>query len=141
MPALSGATAHTLAEAVLILHVAFVLFVALGAALVWRWPRLAWLHLPAVAWGAYAELSGTVCPLTYLENHLLHLAQGAGYSGGFIEQHLLPLLYPGLVLTPEQARWIALAAGALTLLWNGTLYALLWRRRSTPALPPPPLDR
>ena len=46
------------ADAVALLHLAFVLFVAFGGLLVWRWPRLVWLHLPAVGWGALIEFTG-----------------------------------------------------------------------------------
>ena len=41
-----------LADVVLAAHFLFVLFVVLGGLLVLRWPRLAWVHLPAAAWGA-----------------------------------------------------------------------------------------
>jgi len=79
-----------LADAVLLAHAAFVAFVVLGGLLVLRWPRLAWVHLPVVAWGAGIEFAGGICPLTPLENHLRALAQQQGYAGGFVE-HLLRL--------------------------------------------------
>lgn len=126
---MSGSTALLLAEAILTVHFGFILFVALGGLLAWRWPRLVWLHLPAVAWGGFVELSGTICPLTRWENHFLALAQTAGYDEGFVAHYLLPLIYPGLVLTPETARHIAIGAGLLALTWNAILYVLLWRRR------------
>jgi hypothetical protein len=63
---------------VLTAHLAFVLFVVFGALLVLRRPRLAWLHLPAVAWGVFVELTGRGCPLTALEN-LMRLR--AGWAG------------------------------------------------------------
>jgi hypothetical protein len=84
-----------LADAVLLLHLGFILFVVFGALLLHRFPRLVWLHLPAVAWGAYAEISGTICPLTPLENRLRELGGQAGYAGSFIEHYLWPLIYPG----------------------------------------------
>lgn len=82
------------AEAVVLLHLLFIAFVVLGAALLPRWPRLVWLHVPALLWGVYVELSGSLCPLTPLENELRALAGARGYGGGFIEHYLLPLLYP-----------------------------------------------
>jgi hypothetical protein len=83
-----------LADAVVVLHLAFVAFVVAGGLLVLRWPRLAWAHVPAAAWGALIEFAGWICPLTPLENHLRRLAGQAGYEGGFVEQHLLAALYP-----------------------------------------------
>jgi hypothetical protein len=87
-------SARLLADAVLVLHLAFVLFVAAGVLAVARWRRLAWLHLPAVAWGVGISLTGTVCPLTPLEQWLRTRAGQQGYAGGFIEHYLLGIVYP-----------------------------------------------
>ena len=57
-----------LANSTIVFHTAFVLFVVLGAALVARWRRLAWLHIPALAWGVWVVFASRVCPLTRLEN-------------------------------------------------------------------------
>lgn len=111
------------ADAVLLLHLAFILFVVLGGLLVLRWPRLALLHLPAVAWGATVECLQLLCPLTPLENRLRRLAGERGYEGGFIEHYLEPLIYPA-GLTPG----IQLGLGALVLLINLVPYGLLLRR-------------
>jgi hypothetical protein len=73
------------ADFVLLLHLAFILFVVLGGLIVFRWPRFMWLHIPAAAWGEFIELTGRVCPLTPLENRLRIAAGETGYSGGFIE--------------------------------------------------------
>ena len=113
------------ADAVLAAHLAFVLFVACGGLLVLRTPRLAWLHLPAVAWGAYVELSGSICPLTPLEVTLRRGAGEAGYGGDFIEHYLVSLIYPA-GLTRE----LQMALGAAALLLNLIVYFILWRRRS-----------
>jgi hypothetical protein len=112
-----------LADAVLVTHAAFVAFVMLGGLLAWRRPRLAWLHLPAVAWGAWIELTGGVCPLTPLENRLRSLAGEQGYPGGFLEHYLLALLYPD-GLTHE----LQLALALLVLAVNAVVYAVAWRR-------------
>jgi hypothetical protein len=82
------------AEAVLLLHFSFIAFVLFGAllALRWRWVVLA--HLPAAAWGCFVELTGRICPLTYVENDLRSRAGLSGYSEGFIEHYLLPVIYP-----------------------------------------------
>ena len=115
---------HLWADMVVLLHASFVLFVLLGGLAVLRWRRLAWLHLPAVLWGAAIELGGWICPLTYLENHLRRMAGGAGYNATFIERYLEPLLYP-LGLT----RHAQLVFGFTALLINLAVYARLWSRR------------
>src|SRR5437867_9964956 len=93
-----------LADAVVVLHAAFVVFVVLGGVLVIRWRRLAWLHVPAAIWGALIEFAGWICPLTPLENSFRARAGDAGYAGGFVEHYLLRALYPD-GLTPS-VRWL-----------------------------------
>jgi hypothetical protein len=112
------------ADLVVAIHFAFILFVVAGGLLVLRYPRLAWLHVPAALWGAGIELVGGICPLTPLENALRRAAGQAGYDGGFIEYYLLPVIYPA-GLTPT----VSLVLGLGVLLVNGAIYALLWRRR------------
>ena len=114
-----------LADFLVLVHVAFVLFVALGALLVWRWPRVAWVHVPAAVWGIAIEWSGAICPLTPLENCLRDRAGRAGYQGDFVQHYLIPVLYPvGL------NREVQIVLGALALLINVGLYSwLLVRRR------------
>ncbi len=118
------------ADALVVLHTAFVLFVALGGLAVLRWRWLAWLHLPAAAWGVLIEYSGWICPLTPLEQRLRHAAGQASYSGSFTEHYLLPLLYPaGLTRTVE----IVLGSFVLTLnvaIYGTMLYRLRKRRSS-----------
>jgi hypothetical protein len=116
------------ADLLVALHFAFVLFVLLGALLVVRWPKLAYLHLPAAVWGIWIEFSGRICPLTPLENVLRRRAGESGYTGGFIEHYLLPLLYPsGLT------RGLQVALGLVVLAINVGIYGyLLLRRRGTP---------
>ena len=97
-----------LADALLVLHLGFVLFVVLGGLLVLRRPRLAWLHLPAVVWGAAIEFTGGICPLTPLENRWRVQAGGSGYQGGFIEHYVTAALYPdGLTRGVQLARGVA----------------------------------
>ena len=115
-----------LADFVLVLHAGFVAFVMLGALLVLRWPRLAWVHVPVAVWGAGIEFLGGICPLTPLENHWRRLAGELGYQGGFVEHYVVSVLYPdGLT------RRVQLVLGALVLLVNGAIYArVLWRVRA-----------
>jgi hypothetical protein len=112
------------ADAVLIVHMAFVLFVVFGAALVLRWPRVMWLHLPAAVWGVLIEFGGWICPLTPLENFLRKLGGEAGYSGGFIEHYITSTLYPdGLT------REIQLALGIGVALLNLLIYGWYLRKK------------
>lgn len=114
------------ADALVLLHLAFILFVLGGGLLLLRWPRLAWLHLPAVAWGATVEFFHLLCPLTPWENQLRRAAGQAGYDGGFVEHYLIPLIYPA-GLTAQLQLWL----GAVVLLVNGAVYGwLVWRWRS-----------
>lgn len=113
-----------LADAVVALHFGFVLFVTLGSFLVLRWPRVAWVHVPAAVWGAGIEFLGGICPLTPLEIRLRRLAGEAGYSGGFIEHYLLPVLYPG-GLTRE----VQIALGGLVVVLNLAVYGWILARR------------
>ena len=114
-----------LADLVVVLHSAFVLFVVLGGLFALRWPRAAWLHLPAAIWGAGIELLAGICPLTPLENHLRRLGGEAGYSGGFVEHYVLPVLYP-----EELTRGVQLAIGIFVVVLNVVIYAVVWRRRA-----------
>lgn len=113
-----------LADGLVALHLAFLLFVVFGGLLVARFPRVIWLHVPAALWGALIELSGWICPLTPWEQVLRRRAGQAGYTEGFIEHYLMPVIYPA-GLTPS----IQLALGAAVIAVNGGVYAWLWRRR------------
>jgi hypothetical protein len=125
-------TYRWLADAVLLLHLAFIAFATFGALAVWRWPRLAWLHLPALGWAAYVVLAGDICPLTPLENTLRRAGGEAGYGQSFIEHYLLPLIYPDAV-QGEMGRGLQAALGVGLLLLNLGAYAMLLARRSRPA--------
>jgi len=108
---------HLSADLILIIHLAFVLFVALGGFLVLRRPRLMWLHLPAVVWGVLSEFLGVICPLTPLETTLRELGGGTGYKGDFIEHYVTAVIYPsGLT------RGIQVALGFGAILLNMAIY-------------------
>lgn len=114
-----------LADLAVLLHALFILFVVGGGFLVLRWPRLAWLHLPAALWGGVVELSNWFCPLTDLELYWRRRGGESGYSGSFIEHYLEPLIYPaGLTVR------LQIYMGVGVLLLNGAIYFILWRRRS-----------
>lgn len=114
------------ADALVLVHLSFILFVLLGGLLLLRWPRLIWLHLPAMAWGIVVECLHLGCPLTPWENQLRRIAGQAGYDGGFIEHYLIPLIYPA-GLTPQ----IQIGLGAIVVLVNLAVYTwLIWRWRN-----------
>ncbi|MBJ7547445.1 DUF2784 domain-containing protein [Pseudomonas sp. OA3] len=114
------------ADALVLVHLSFILFVLLGGLLLLRWPRLIWLHLPAVAWGIVVECLHLGCPLTPWANQLRRMAGQAGYDGGFIEHYLIPLIYPA-GLTPQ----IQIGLGAIVVLVNLAVYTwLIWRWRN-----------
>lgn len=111
------------ADLTVVVHLAFILVVVLGGLAVLRWPWMALLHLPTAAWGAWIEITGGVCPLTTLENRLRALAGQEGYTGGFIDHYLVPVIYPP-GLTRAHQLWIA--GGVLAL--NLVVYSLVLRR-------------
>ena len=110
------------ADLLVILHLGFILFVALCGLLVAYRPRLAMLHLPAVLWGALIEFKGWICPLTPLEIRWRALAGQAGYRGGFIEHYLIELIYP-----PGLTPGLQYLLGGLVLAINAGLHLRAWR--------------
>ena len=108
-----------LADSLVILHFAFTTFVVFGGFLTWRWPRLAVVHLPALVWGCWVEVSHSICPLTPLENHFRHLGGEAGYSGSFLAHYLRSMLYPvGLTGHIQWALAAALIAVNVIAYWG-----------------------
>jgi nitrate reductase gamma subunit len=115
---------RSLADLVLVVHLAFVLFVVLGGLLALRWPWVSLLHIPAAVWGVLIEYSGWICPLTPLENSLRRSGGEAGYSGGFIEHYIQPLLYPAGLTRGTQ-----IVLGSLAVLVNLAAYSAVIARR------------
>jgi hypothetical protein len=113
-----------LADLVVWVHVGFIVFVVLGGLLVMKWPRLIWIHLPAVFWGIAIELSGWICPLTPLENWLRHKGGEENYQFDFVARYLLPMLYPQGLTRRSQ-----IVLGALVLVVNAAIYRWVFRKR------------
>lgn len=113
-----------LAGVIIVAHFLFIAFVAAGGLLILRWPRLAWVHLPAVVWGVVVELTGWICPLTPLENYLRRLGGSSSYSGGFIEQYLIPIIYPANLTAATQY-----ILGGLVIVVNLILYFLVIQKQ------------
>jgi Protein of Unknown function (DUF2784) len=116
------------ADLVLVVHLAFVFFVVLGGLLVLRSPGLAWLHVPAAIWGVLIEYTGWICPLTPLENSFRMRGGEAGYSGGFIEHYVKPLLYPAGLTHSTQV-----VLGSIVLILNLAAYGILISRATSRA--------
>ena len=119
-----------MANLIVLVHFLFVVFVVLGGLLALRWPRIIWLHVPAVIWGALVEFTGWICPLTPLENRLRRAAGDTSYQGDFIAHYILPALYPNGLTRRDQ-----LMLGGIALALNFAIYALVFvrHRRSAPA--------
>jgi hypothetical protein len=109
-----------MADLIVLVHFAFVIFVVLGGLLALRWPRIVWLHVPAVVWGALVEFTGWTCPLTPLENRLRRASGEERYQGDFIAQYILPTLYPDGLTRRDQ-----LMLGGVALAINIAIYALV----------------
>jgi len=115
------------AEAVLLLHLAFILFVLFGAAFALRRRWFAVVHLPAAAWGFFVEITGRICPLTYVENFFRVEAGQSGYTQSFIEHYLLAIIYPaGLT------RGVQFVLAAVVVVINVALYAWIFYPRRAP---------
>jgi len=113
-----------LAGVIIVAHFLFIAFVAAGGLLILRWPSLAWVHLPAVVWGVVVELTGWICPLTPLENYLRQLAGKSSYSGDFIEQYLIPVIYPANLTAAMQY-----ILGGLVIAVNLVIYTIIIRKQ------------
>jgi hypothetical protein len=112
------------AECILLIHFIFIIFAALGAILVLIRNKIAWLHVPTVIWATLIEFTGWICPLTPLENWLRFQGGESGYSSGFIEYYIHPLLYPEMLTRNGQ-----LLLGILLLGFNVIIYLRVFSRR------------
>ena len=110
------------ANALALIHLAFILFVVFGGLLLLKWPKLMWLHLPAAVWGALIEFAGWYCPLTSMENAMLRRAGESGYTGGFVAHYIFAAIYPaGLT------RGIEILIGVVVLVVNVSVYVRVFR--------------
>jgi hypothetical protein len=113
------------ADLLVVIHFAFIVFVIFGGLLVLKWGKASVLHLPCVLWGALIEFRGWICPLTPLEHHFREAAGGEGYSGGFINYYLMPIIYPeGLT------EGIQIVLGVIVLAVNLCVYGLVLLKRA-----------
>ena len=111
------------ADIILIIHFLFILFVIFGALLFFIVKKIVFIHIPAIIWGSYIELTHSICPLTYLENWFLHKANLTTYSEGFIQNYLVPIVYP-INLTKDLQ--IFLGIGLIVI--NIVIYAFIFNK-------------
>ena len=119
-----------LADLLVVFHLVFILYVIAGALLIFKWPKTFWLHLPSCFWGMTFEFNGLICPLTPWEIQLRRLAGEEGYTGSFIEQYLIPIIYPSGL-----NREFQMLLGSCVLIVNFSLYTLILikrRKKKTP---------
>ena len=119
-----------LADLLVVFHLVFILYVIAGALLIFTWPKTLWIHLPSCFWGMTVEFTGWICPLTPWEIQLRRLAGEEGFSRSFIEQYLIPMIYPSGL-----NREIQMLMGSIVLIVNLSLYTLILikrRKRKTP---------
>ena len=111
------------ANLILIVHLIFILFVVFGALLFFASTKIIFIHIPALIWGSYIELTNSICPLTYLENWFLHKANLTTYSEGFIQNYLVPIVYP-VNLTKD----IQIYLGIALIVINIIIYAFIFNK-------------
>lgn len=111
------------ADLLVLLHLAFVIFVVAGGLTAFKWPCMMLLHIPAAGWGAIIEYKGWICPLTPWENNLRKLAGEEGYTEGFIEHYILQIVYP-----PGLTRDMQTTLGTIVIVVNLLIYAVLFYR-------------
>ena len=117
---------HFLADLVVLIHLAFIVFAVLGGILTYWWRKALWLHIPVVLWAGWIEFTGGICPLTPLENWLRSRGEQVTYSIDFVGKYILPLVYPeGLT------RGIQLVLGAIVGLVNILIYVYIFKIRKT----------
>jgi hypothetical protein len=90
-----------LLDSVILLHTAWVFFLAAGFVFALRYSKIALIHVGGLLLSFFLNLMGWYCPLTYLENFLHALEEAdVGYTSSFMKQHIYRFLYPDL---PELA--------------------------------------
>ena len=110
------------ANLTLIAHLMFILFVIFGGLLYLIFSKIIYIHLPALLWGIYVELTNSICPLTYLENWFLNKGNLTTYSNNFISNYIFPIIYPDS-LTAE----IQIYLGVSLIIINILIYSLIFK--------------
>ena len=103
------------ANLTLIIHFAFILFAVFGGLFLLVSIKIVFIHIPSLIWASYLELTHSVCPLTYLENWFLNKAELETYSEGFIQNYLVPIVYP-MNLTKDLQIYLGIALIVLNII-------------------------
>jgi hypothetical protein len=115
---------RALADAVVVIHLLFIIFTVLGALLLLKWPKLMILHIPCAAWGVIVQVARNgVCPLTPLEKYFRELGDQAGYAGGFVDHYITSLIY-----VSDPPPWLHVALGIGVFVINATVYGIVIAR-------------
>jgi Protein of Unknown function (DUF2784) len=85
---------RVLANVVVAVHLAYLVFIPAGGFLAWRWPRLIPFHLAAVAAAVISVTIGYDCPLTGWEQALRRHGGEHPYRDGFVDHYLKGRVYP-----------------------------------------------
>jgi len=112
------------ANLTLIVHFTFILLVVFGSLLFFVAKKIIFIHIPALIWGSYIELTNSICPLTYLENWFLHKANLTTYSEGFIQNYLVPIVYP-INLTKDLQIYLGIALIVINMIIYGFIISKL----------------
>ena len=115
------------ADLTLIVHFAFIIFVVFGGILFLISTKIIYVHVPALIWGIYIELAHSVCPLTYLENWFLQKSNLPTYSEGFIQNYLVPIVYP-TYLTNDLQIYFAIAIIIINMIIYGFMFSKLKKK-------------
>jgi len=81
------------ADAVVVLHLLWIVFLILGALPGGRWVWVKWTHLTSLAFSIALQVFGWICPLTYLEVWLRKLGGAQPYEGTFIRHYIEQIVY------------------------------------------------
>lgn len=119
---------RVIGDCIAVVHFGFIVFIAVGGILAWRWRRLIWPHLAAVAWGAGIVTIGWTCPLTPAENYFRRLGGEADDGEGFVDRYIEGVIYPDRYATLLRA----LVALLVLIGWFG--YLRTRRTSPTPVL-------
>ena len=112
---------------ILLVHLIFIIFVVLGGLLFFASRKIIFIHIPALIWGIYIELTSSICPLTYLENWFLHKANLTTYSEGFIQNYLVPIVYP-MSLTKDLQIYLGMTLIVVNIIIYGFIFDKLKKR-------------
>ena len=109
------------ANLTLITHLIFILFVIFGGLFFFIFSKIIYIHIPALLWGIYVELTNSICPLTYLENWFLYKGGLTTYSNDFINNYLFQIIYPK-GLNAEIQIYLGISLLVINILIYGLIY-------------------